>query len=183
MNVLWLVLPGALGFLAARFLNVPSKTLASDFDEGAANVAVQQQPRYAYVALTLTLAPWTLLGHALGESEKEGLVTIALIALISCLGVFLLTQALRRYEFSREGVRVRGPIPFRFTWDQLRSVDANGEVLGRMKFKFSWMTIALDSNMDGFRKVVRALEVWPTGEAKKKCDAAVLTLRRWREDP
>jgi hypothetical protein len=184
MRVLWFVVLGVVVMVLVRLLYAPSPKVEHEFNASTKFIVVKYQQRYVYVALAISLIPWTVLVTPLVERDNfDPLVGYSVIALVSSVGVFLLVQALRRFVFSPEGVEVRGPFRFRFTWAQLvRVVALENGLIGVAKLKFGWMTIPVDSSMDGFRQLVRALEVWPTGEAKTKCEEAVRTLRRWHDD-
>jgi hypothetical protein len=188
MNPIWSVLiASVLALLASRLVLARSKTLASTFDESASHVVVRRQRQAAYVAVVLTIAPWPLMPKVLGDTRESVwiIVTGFLILLAaSCGGAALLALALRQVVVSREEIRVVGLPSYRFAWSDLRDIEAvdNGAV-GVMRFVFAKKKIAVDSTFDGFRELVRALEVWPTGNAKELGQKAARVLAQWREDP
>jgi hypothetical protein len=187
MNLNWLavVIPGLLGALVARYMYVASKSPASTFDESNSSVTCRQQRQSAVVGVVIIAAPWAMIGRALGEPEQDTAVGwFGLMTVLSCGGLLVLILALRKIIISRDGIQVKSTFSLRYTWDELRDIETTdtGSV-AVAKFFFGKRKVVVDSNMDGFRQLVRALEVWPTGNAKPIAERAAKALANWRNDP
>lgn len=185
MSIWHVAVSAVLCVIIASWLYVPSRTLASAFSPESTIVTIQQRRRAVVPVVVLMLLIWITMPRVLRAREAaEALLILATVAFISTLGGIAIILAFRVTAITRAGLEVRSVIRSRFTWDQLTSIDAvdNGPV-AIIKFRFGRRKVVVDSNMNGFRAMVRALEVWPTCSAKPLADKAVRVLAKWREDP
>jgi hypothetical protein len=186
-SVLAILLPILIVMLLMRVVLAPSKTLASGFNAEAASLTVKRQRGSVFAAILTIVAPWPLMAKALGSTEEPAYAVWGLFIMMgmaSCGGGFMLAMALRRVVVSIEGLQIVGFPAYQFKWNELRDIEArdNGS-LGYLRFIFGKKRVYCDSTMNGFRELVRALEVWPTGNAKELGQKAARVLAQWREDP
>jgi hypothetical protein len=188
MNPIWYAaIPSVFALVAVRIFLAGSRTLASSFEESGSQVIIRRRRITVYLSAILIVAPWPLIAKVISADDASPAVIFfgtSLFTSASGAAVALLAHCLRKVVISHAGVRVEGYHSAEFGWHELRDMEAtvNGSI-GSVRFVFPEKSIAVDSTFDGFRALVRALEVWPTGNAKELGQKAARALAQWREDP
>jgi hypothetical protein len=186
-SILPILIASALALFASRAFLAGSTTPASTFRASSSHVLVRRRLGTVYIAAIVVVAPWPLIVWFLsgqGESESAIFTGTVLFFSVSGAGVGILLYTLRKIFVSRDGIRIAGAISANYAWGDLREIETvvNGGIAS-VKFVFAKNRIRVDSTFDGFRELVRALEVWPTGNAKELGQKAARILAQWREDP